>query len=239
MCSVHPGRFFLSTVVYLLLLILLPTTVGGSVRTDSDPDTIHEIRNSLAAVRSLRTPEERLAEALRIEGMIRGHLEVTPDDPDLLWWAIAAMGVQVDNESSRGKIDRTREIHAETERLRILAPDHPGGEHAMGRLHAGVMRLNRVLRFLAVRLIGGDHLRRASWEEAEAHFRRAVELDPRGLHHRFELATLLMDRGQREEARTILQELADGSPSEARMEDDLDALHRVRARELLNTLQGR
>lgn len=224
------------TIPFILLGSFFLSSGPVSAQPGPGRETISGIRNELAAVHSLRSQEDRLVEARRIEGEIRSLLKNSPDDPELIWWAIAAMGLQVDHESNRGKIDRTREIHVETDRLRTLAPHHAGGEHAMGRLHAGVMRLNRVLRFLAVRLIGGELLRQASWEAAEAHFRRAVDLDPGGSHHRFELAVLLVDREKTEEARAILRELAAEGPAQ-RSQDSFERLYRTRARDLLSTLR--
>jgi len=201
-----------------------PTVPSGS------GGTVH-LRDALAASRALPLQGERLLRAREIEREARDFLANQPDDPDLLWWTIAAMAFQVDEESNVGKVNRTRDIYDEVLRLRALAPEHPGGEHALGRLHAGVMRLNPVLRFVAVRLVGGDVLRGASWESAEAHFRRALELEPDAVQHRLELALILIDRDRRAEALALL----DGVQA-VPARDPMDAIYRARA---IAILEGR
>lgn len=169
----------------------------------------------LAQGRGHTNPQARVDLYLEVEALADERLAADPEDLEARWWRIAAMGLRVDEESARGKIGLAREIHGEARWILEREPDHAGGHHAMGRLHAGVLRVNRVVRFLALRLVGEAELRDASWEGAVDHLRRAVEAEPCFLSHRFELARALMDQGREEEARgelALMLALEDRNP---------------------------
>lgn len=63
----------------------------------------------------------------------------------------------------------------------------------LGRLHAGVRRMNGVVRFIATRLLGGEALGDASWEEAERHLDFAERHAPEVPDHHLQLARLYHD----------------------------------------------
>jgi hypothetical protein len=60
------------------------------------------------------------------------------------------------------------------------------------------MRLDRVTRFLATRLLGGGELRHASWDEARRLLESAERSEPCVPDHHFELARLYLERGEDE-----------------------------------------
>ncbi len=226
-----------------LMLLLPDLAVGQGVAgaPDSGPsraavgepttDPLHRGRpftTTLAGIVTLEGSGERLDRARALETELRERAAEDPSDPGVRWMIIAAMSLQVDEESARGKVQITRRILDEVELLGALAPDHPGYHHAKGRLHAGVMRSGPVLRWVAQRLVGGELLRSASWAEAERHFERAAELEPRALHHRLELGQVLLDQGKRDAAHAPLRAVVE-TPSEL----PLDTLLRERATVLL------
>ncbi len=181
---------------------------GASVRA-SAPLRLRgvEFTDELVSLRLLPRERDRLARARELESLARSALEEGADPIDARWAIIAAMAAQVDEESTTGKVRVTRRIVDELEVLEAAAPGHPGVLHATGRLHAGVMRMSGVLRWAAGRLVGGELLRSASWEEAERQLRAGAEREPCALHHRFELAQLLADRGRTAEAAEELEAL--------------------------------
>jgi hypothetical protein len=188
----------------LILLAALATAAPNALhsQTPASPDEIHRL---LVLSRTLPTQAERLGAAREGERLARETLARTPGSLELRWLAIAALGSQVDEESNRRKISLTREIYDEVELLRALDPDHPGLHHALARLHSGVLRLRPILRWLAARMVGGDLLQHASWEAAETHFRRAIELEPHAILHRVELGLLLLERDREAEGRRELE----------------------------------
>jgi len=169
----------------------------------------------------------RRAIYLEVESMAEAQMVEDPDHLEARWWRIAAMGLRVDEESHRGQIALAREIHQEARWILEREPGHAGAHHAMGRLHAGVLRVHPVARFLVLRLVGEEELRGASWEGAAEHLRQAVTREPCLLTHRFELVRVLLDAGRTEEARgelATMLSLRDRAP--------LDPVVRRRALEL-------
>ena len=150
------------------------------------------------------------------------------------YWLLAAIGRRSLHVPARETIQAARDTYAGVNELLALNPDHPGGHLILGKFHMEVMHLSAFKRFLA-RLFGaGEGLRTASWESAEAHLKRAIELDTGSILHRLELGRMymwtnrpaeaqtqlltalelpeddLMDRASRREAQELLQELKEG-----------------------------
>jgi len=207
-------------ILFTVLVGMLGPPGAEARQTGSVPVDGVDLVELLAESRLLPTSRERLDRARELETEIRSLLATDSGDPGLRWAAISAMALQVDDETTAGKIAVTRRIRSEVEILAEVAPDHPGYHHAMGRLHAGVLRINGVLRWLANRLVSDDTLRNASWEEAERHFREAVAREPDAPHHRMELGILLMERGQVEEAEVEF-DLVLGTPPRTLLEEQV------------------
>lgn len=142
----------------------------------------------------------RVALYREVESLAEARLALDPHDIEARWWRVAAVGLRLDEEGPREKIRLARFIHGEAEWILERDPHHPGAHHALGRLHAGILRLNPVLRFFALRMVGEEELRHARWEDAERHLRAAIAAEPCLLHHRYELARILEDQGRRAEA---------------------------------------
>jgi len=148
-----------------------------------------------------RKGDDRLEHYRAAEELARRARIRAPGDPDAAWWLVAALGLRAQEEAPGDRVALVREIRREARRLVRMAPGHPGGHHALGRLHASVLRPGRLARWMARAAGAGDLIEEASWEEAEAHLRRAVELEPDAPHHHVELARILKDRGRKGEAR--------------------------------------
>lgn len=161
----------------------------------------------------------------------RRAVEVRPDAIEGHHWLSVAYGRRAEDEGPRTKVDLAERIRDEA--LFVLARDslHAGAHNVLGQWNAEVMRLNGVTRFVARKLLGADTFDRASWEAAEAHLRRAVELEPRVLIHRLALARVLLDRGRGEEAREHLREVLERPAL-----DPVDPLLKQQAQELLRGL---
>ena len=189
--------------------------------------SLRNVPHLIAHARGHDSSPVRRAIYLEVESLAEARLGEDPDDIEARWWRIAAMGLRVDEESHRGQITLAREIHQEARWILARDPHHAGAHHAMGRLHAGVLRVHPVARFLVLRLVGEEELRGASWEGAAEHLRQAVASEPCLLTHRFELVRVLLDAGRVQEARTELDAmlaLEDRAP--------LDPVVRSRALEL-------
>ena len=91
-------------------------------------------------------------------------------------------------------------MREEAERILEADPGHSGARHLLGRLHAGIMRMSGIKRFLARTLFGGEVMEGASWEVARRHLEAAAEGAPCLPHHHFELARLYEDTGRHGDA---------------------------------------
>jgi hypothetical protein len=103
------------------------------------------------------------------------------------------LGRRADIEGGRTKVTVAEEFHRELEAILELDPDHAQAHHLMGRLYAGVRRMGRLTRWIATNLLGGDELKKATWEAAEAHLLFAEERQPGISDYHLQLANLYRD----------------------------------------------
>lgn len=123
---------------------------------------------------------------------------------DAHYWLAVALGIKTEHSGPWQKLTTGREVFFTTARVLALDSLHAGGHELMGRLHAAVMRLPWLVRSFALRMGMGQVLGDASWAEAEAHYRRAAELDAVAIAPRLELAKLLLGQGREAEAGPVL-----------------------------------
>ena len=138
-----------------------------------------------------------------------GRLAVTADPAGVAghYWLAVALVRQALLSNPREKANLSDEILREGQAVLALEPNHPGALHVVGQWHAEMMRLTGVAHFMAVKVLGGDGLRDASWEKAEALLSRAAELEPAVLSHYLELARVYADTERTHQALTALQEV--------------------------------
>lgn len=163
-----------------------------------------------AVYHALETPNaERAVRELEVlEDSLRREVEHRPDDVSLRYLLAVSIGARADRQGGRAQIVGAKELHHQLTRILEMDPDHAGANHLMGRLHAAVLRLNPITRFLATRLLGAGELSGASWGEAERYLRAGVSGAPCVPDHHFELALLYAERGRPEEALEQLESLA-------------------------------
>lgn len=181
----------------------------------------------------LQDEEERQNEwFFRGEEFARVAIRVEPGGVEGRYWLLAAMGQRALQSGLVTTARLAREIHEGASRLLQEVPDHAGAHHVMGVLNSEVMKLPAVTRFLGKRVLGGGSgLYETSWEEAERHLLRAVELDPGMLLYRMDLALMYIRRERGDEAREALRALMERPTREA-----VDPRLRSRARALLQEL---
>lgn len=194
-----------------------------------DYATLVGAARSVARLTSIRPESDaRKALAARARRHALGATSAEPDGLEGHYWLAATSGLLADVEGGRTKIRFAEQAWAESSWVLAADSAHAGAHHIQGRLHAAVMRLNRVLRFLARQLLGGEVLDQASWDAAEHHLRRAAELDATEPAHHLELGLALRDRSRPDEARRAFEAAAALEPR-----TPADRLYRQRARDLL------
>lgn len=231
------------------LLLAAALVAPGSVRAQ-EPDLEPAEASGLAfACSELRPePDDRMAAVfdalalddrdetkrlLRVaEEEARLQAEAEPDDLGIQYGYAVALGARSHVEGGRTKVTVSRRLHEQLGRVLEMAPDHAGALHLMGRLHAGVMRTDRITRFIATRLLGGGTLSQASWEEAQRLLEGAEREDPCVPDHHYELGRLYAERGRPERARDEMLHVLELESTNARERQVLD-----KARSLLERLE--
>jgi hypothetical protein len=155
---------------------------------------------------ALANPDRERARATlaTLHDSLAAAVRARPGDTDTRYFLALVIGGRTEVEGGRTKIQLAGKLHEELVQVLARDPRHAGAQHLLGRLHAGVLRLNSVTRFLAVRLFGASALAGASWDEAQQLLEAAAFAEPCSPDHHFELARLYQDRGRDDLARREL-----------------------------------
>lgn len=140
-------------------------------------------------------------------GLQAGRIE--PDGIDGLYWLSANVGRRSFLLSPRESARAGQEVYELSHRILALDPLHAGAHDALGMVAYRVMRLSAFERFVARTLLGNQALESASWEIAEKHLLRAVELDPTWLVPRLDLGRTYLYSDRIDLAEAELRRAAD------------------------------
>ena len=165
------------------LLVCLSKSLSDQVFQE---DVFHN--NALARALSKEAAEiSELAIALR-PAHAEAHLS--------LGAALGRLSMWSDN---REKVELSRAIKERCEEAIRLDPSSDLAMHVLGRYEHQMAMLGRIVRLL-VRAVYGGSLSPGTLENAEALFRRAIDVAPTRLIHRVELGKLLLDVDRKDEA---------------------------------------
>ena len=157
---------------------------------DLMPDTIWILMEASAA-----TADDDMARQLLREAEVhaRSEMESDPTDVERRFGVALVLGLRANREGGAARVRAASELHKELRTILDLDPDHVGARHLLGRLHAGVIRMNRVTRWIATNLLGGGELKKATWQEAERNLALAVDQAPQVSDYHLQLANLYRD----------------------------------------------
>lgn len=162
---------------------------------------------------SIKSPARDSMYALS-ETYARRAVALRPEDAEGHFVLADAIGRASLTKGKKERVQRAKEIRDEALRAIQLNPKHDGAFHILGRWNAEIMRLSGVERFFARNFLGGDVFSKASWDGAVANLERAVELNPRRIFHRLDLARVYIDVKRYAEARTQLERIQILPPSD-------------------------
>ncbi len=149
--------------------------------------------------------EDRRKDLLKqAETHARAAIEGHADDVGRRFALAVVLGIRTDIEGGRTKVNTASELHRELDAILEFDPQHARARHMLGRLHAGVRRMNWMTRWIATNLLGGGELKKATWQAAEEHLGFAEQQAPEVSGHHLQLAALYADTARLELA---LQEL--------------------------------
>jgi hypothetical protein len=106
------------------------------------------------------------------------------------------LGLRANIEGGQTKVRAASALSNELDAILAADSSHAGARHMLGRLHAGVRRMNRVTRWIATNLLGGEALKRATWEAAEENLAFAERHAPGVADHHLQLGGLYRDTGR-------------------------------------------
>jgi hypothetical protein len=196
--------------ITMLGLMLLTTTLVATTEGPQRPDWATEgVPDTVVALveRARDTSDGDSQKGLLQEAERHARAAVVGHEHDIgrRYGLAVVLGLRANSEGGQSKVRAAAAMSTELEAILAADSSHAGARHMLGRLHAGVRRMNRVTRWLATNLLGGDALKRATWEAAEANLAYAEEHAPDVADHHLQLALLYRDTGRPELA---LEELA-------------------------------
>jgi len=189
--------------MFITTTILAATlTTAGSAHqrpewaTESVPDTVVSLVQSAVDTSDGDLRKELLRDAERHarEAVTRGGER----DVGRRYALAVVLGLRANAEGGRSKVQAAAALSEELDVILAIDPHHVGARHMLGRLHAGVRRMNGVVRWLATNMLGGDELSRARWETAEENLAYAEQHAPEVADHHLQLALLYRDTGRPE-----------------------------------------
>jgi tetratricopeptide (TPR) repeat protein len=144
-------------------------------------------------------------------------VDLEPDSAVAHQWYAIALGRMALSRSPGERVDLSVQVREAALRAIEIDEASAGAHNVLGQWHAEIQRLSGITRFVAERLLGGATFREASWEAAERHLRRAIDLEPDALVHRVALARVYLDLERVTAARTELEralDLPDSAPTD-------------------------
>jgi hypothetical protein len=221
--------------MFALTLFSVATLVAmadSSQRPDWASESVPDTVVTLVEL-AIDTPEGDLRKALLrdADGQARAAIVGHEDDMGRRYALAVVLGLRANSEGGQTKVRAASDLSKELEAILAADPSHAGARHMLGRLHAGIRRMSRVTRWIATNLLGGDELKRATWELAEENLAFAEEHAPGVADHHLQLALLYRDTGRRQLA---VEELSHVMAFEASTELDLEV--QAEAREVMSEL---
>jgi hypothetical protein len=165
------------------------------------PDTVWVLMEASGAADD-DVAREILREA---EAFARLEMERDPSDVERRYGVALVLGLRANREGGASKVRAASDLHQELLTILDQDPDHVGARHMLGRLHAGVRRMNRITRWIATNLLRGGELKKATWQEAERNLLFAVEHAPQVSDYHLQLANLYRDTDRPELALQALE----------------------------------
>jgi len=151
-------------------------------------------------------PERRLLYD-RALAHARAGAKLAPNDVQARYWVAAAAGRRAHRDDPVLSARLALEVYDHASAILATDSTHAGAHHALGMLHAEVLRAPRLIRMIAGRVLRMDVANRANPREAERHLRRAVELEPTVLLYMADLAEFYARTRRHLEARTVAKRI--------------------------------
>ncbi|MEP6621877.1 MAG: hypothetical protein ABJE47_21315 [bacterium] len=135
------------------------------------------------------------------EQYARRAVEVNGQDAEGHFQLARALGRKALTLGKKDQVKYAGDVRTEALAALAINPNDPGAMHVMGMWNYNVLRLNGLVRFLAIRVLGGKTFESAKWDDAQKFMESATALDPKVLVHHLDLARVYAARDNKEKAR--------------------------------------
>lgn len=131
----------------------------------------------------------------------RRAVEVNTRDAEGHFQLARSLGRKALTLGKKDQVKYAGEVREQALAALAISPSDPGALHVMGMWNYNVLRLNGLVRFLAIRVLGGKTFESAKWEDAIRYMESSASLDPKVLVHHLDLARVYAARDNKEKAR--------------------------------------
>lgn len=135
-------------------------------------------------------------------GYSRRALVLAPNDPETHLSLAISLGKIVPFVGNKERLEASREVKLQSERVVSMDPANDLGWHVLGRWHLTMAGVSSITRALASAIYGA--MPEASYEEAVKCFKKAIALNPSRPMHFLELGRTYSEMGQDEEAKKYI-----------------------------------
>jgi hypothetical protein len=200
------GRSVGSVTLVTLFVCAMPAAVAGQSSCAVLDETRGHVWRRVVESRGL---EEGAAKSVlrSLQDSLSAEAAARPDDLAVQYELALVLGSRAEIEGGSDKIRAAEAMDRQVAVVLALDPQHAGAQHLHGRLQAAVMRMSGFKRFVATRILGGERLADASWDDARARLEAAVQGDPCVPDYHYELAQLYFERDEPELAALQLDRL--------------------------------
>lgn len=158
------------------------------------------------------TIAERKALYQSAVGHARLAVSSAPQDLEARYWLAASAGRRASKGEIALSVRLAHEVYEHATAILAADSNHAAAHHALGMLHAEVLRVPRFVRFVIARAMRAAVMDRASWSQAEQHLLRAVELEPGMILYLSDLADVYGRAGRTTEAMDLARRIAATEP---------------------------
>lgn len=159
--------------IMLVLVAFVPSAAGAQRTVDLATLGPHLLAGSVCDLRAPLTGRvwdtvlppwdrdgDRLLRALEeVRDSLDAEAVARPSDVDVLHELAVTLGTLTELQGASSKVRTAQELSGVADRILEIDPDHAGAHHVLGRLHAAMMRLGRLERFVATRCSAARHSR--------------------------------------------------------------------------------
>ncbi len=180
----------LTTITMAALWVMTAQEMRPEWAGETVPDTVVTL-----VERATQAPDgdERKSWLRSAEQQARASVVDHQDDVGRRYALAVVLGLRANEEGGQTKVRAASDLSKELDAILAVEPGHAGARHMLGRLHAGIRRMNRVTRWIATNLLGGGELEKATWELAEENLAFAEAHAPGVADHHLQLALLYRD----------------------------------------------